>query len=42
MTNPASPKITDNDDGEISATLFGNEIRGWSYKDDAERRIKTD
>ena len=40
MTNPVSPKITDNDDGEISATLFGNEIRGWSYKDDAERRIK--
>ena len=40
MPNPASPKISDNDHGEISATVFGKEIRGWSYKDDAERRIK--
>ena len=35
-----SPKITDNDQGEIFATVFGKEIRGWSYKDDAERRSK--
>ena len=34
------PKITDNDAGEITASVSGKEIRGWSYKDDAERRIK--
>lgn len=34
------PKISDNDHGEISATVNGNEVRGWSYKDDAERRVK--
>ena len=38
--NPASPTITDNDAGDISARVFGKEIRGWSYKDDAERRVK--
>ena len=35
-----SPKIVDNDKDEISAVVLGKEIRGWSYKDDAERRIK--
>lgn len=34
------PRITDNDNGEISASVDGKEIRAWSYKDDAERRIK--
>lgn len=32
------PIITDNDKDEITATLNGREIRGWSYRSDAERR----
>jgi len=34
------PRVTDNDDGEISVTFNGGELRGWSYKDDNERRAK--
>jgi len=34
------PHITDNDVGEITVTVNGSVIRGWSYKDDAERRVK--
>jgi hypothetical protein len=34
------PRVTDNDDGEISVTFNGSELRGWSYKDDTERRTK--
>ena len=34
------PKITDNDEGEITASVSGKEIRGWSYKDEAERHVK--
>jgi hypothetical protein len=34
------PRVIDFDDGEISVRLDGKELRGWSYKDDAERRIK--
>lgn len=34
------PRVTDNDQGEISVTLNEKEIRGWSYKDDSERRAK--
>lgn len=34
------PRIIDNDAGEISATVGSKQIRGWSYKDDAERRVK--
>lgn len=34
------PRLTDNDHGEISVTLGGQEIRGWSYSSDAERRTK--
>lgn len=34
------PRVVDFDDGEISVRLDGKELRGWSYKDDAERRIK--
>lgn len=37
MTNP---RLIDFDDGEISVRLDGKELRGWSYKDDAERRAK--
>jgi hypothetical protein len=36
----SDPRITDNDAGEITAAVKGVKIRGWSYKDDAERRIK--
>jgi hypothetical protein len=35
-----SLRLTDNDAGEISVTLDGKELRGWSYKDDTERRTK--
>ena len=34
------PRVIDFDDGEISVRLDGKELRGWSYKDDAERRVK--
>jgi hypothetical protein len=36
----SDPRITDNDRGEISATVAGKEVRAWSYGDDAERRLK--
>lgn len=36
----SDPRITDNDAGEIIATVDGKEVRGWSYKDDDERRLK--
>lgn len=35
-----TPKVIDNDRGEITVEVFGKEVRGWSYKDDAERRTK--
>ena len=34
------PTVIDFDDGEISVRLNGEELRGWSYKDDNERRAK--
>lgn len=34
------PRVTDNDDGEITVSLNGTELRGWSYRNDAERRQK--
>jgi len=34
------PTVIDFDDGEISVRLNGKELRGWSYKDDNERRAK--
>lgn len=33
-------RVTDNDQGEITVSLDGKELRGWSYADDNERRIK--
>lgn len=39
MTNK-NPRVTDNDGGEISVTLDGRELRGWSYASDDERRGK--
>ena len=34
------PRVTDNDKGEITVTLDARELRGWAYKNDAERRQK--
>lgn len=34
------PKVIDNDRGDITVEVFGREVRGWSYKSDAERRAK--
>lgn len=36
----AVPRITDNDRDEITASLDGKEIRGWSYGNESERRVK--
>lgn len=36
----ANPRVTDNDKGEITVTLNGRALRGWSYANDAERRQK--
>lgn len=35
-----NPRVTDNDRDEITVTLGGKELRGWSYSSDQERRIK--
>lgn len=34
------PRVTDNDRDEITVSLGGKEIRGWSYANDTERRAK--
>lgn len=34
------PRVVDNDKGEVTVTFNGRELRGWSYKDDTERRTK--
>lgn len=40
MSPDTQPRVTDNDQGEITVSLDGHELRGWSYKDDSERRTK--
>lgn len=35
-----NPRVTDDDTGEITVTLCGRELRGWSYASDDERRAK--
>src|SRR5690606_1971618 len=35
-----TPRVVDNDKDEVTVTLAGKEIRGWSYRDEAERRVK--
>jgi hypothetical protein len=35
-----TPRVTDNDCGNITVSLDDRELRGWSYKTDAERRQK--
>lgn len=36
----STPKVVDDDKGQITVTLNGHELRGWSYANDAERRVK--
>lgn len=36
----STTRVVDNDRDEITVTLDGVEIRGWSYANDAERRTK--
>lgn len=38
--NEKQPRVADDDSGEITVTFNGIELRGWSYKDDSERRMK--
>ncbi len=47
MTSPTTttvevlqPRVVDNDRDEITVTLDGKEIRGWSYETETERRVK--
>lgn len=35
-----NPRVTDNDKDEITVSLDGKELRGWSYASDDERRAK--
>lgn len=35
-----NPKVTDNDKGEITVSLDGRELRGWSYVTRGEQREK--
>lgn len=35
-----TPRVIDNDRDEITVTLDGLELRGWSYASDSERRQK--
>src|SRR6185437_11819265 len=34
------PRVADNDGDEITVTLDGKELSGWSYSSDQERRTK--
>lgn len=33
-------RVIDNDQGEITITIDGRELRGWSYSNDDQRRMK--
>ena len=35
-----NPKVIDNDKDEVTVSLDGVELRGWSYKDSAEHHTK--
>lgn len=37
---PTIPRVTDNDEGEITVSLDDKELRGWSYANDSDRRQK--
>jgi len=34
------PRLTDNDEGEITVSFNERELRSWSYGDDNTRRVK--
>ena len=34
------PRVVDNDHDEITITFEGRELRGWSYRNEEERRKK--
>jgi hypothetical protein len=36
----SNPRVIDDDKGQVTVSLYGKELRGWSYADDAERRQK--
>jgi len=36
----SAPRVVDNDRDEITVTLDGKELRGWSYESETERRTK--
>jgi hypothetical protein len=38
--NPKQPRVIDNDRGGVFVTYEGRQVRGWSYQNDDERRIK--
>lgn len=35
-----NPRVSDNDQGEITVSLDGKELRAWSYANEDERRAK--
>lgn len=35
-----TPRVIDNDRDEITVALEGEEIRGWSYATETERKVK--
>ena len=41
MLKLGNPRVIDDNAGEITVVLNGLELRGWSYSNDNERRIKT-
>jgi hypothetical protein len=40
MKTPNFPHLIDNDEGEITVTVNGEEIRGWSYANAEEQWLK--
>lgn len=40
IKNALVPRVADNDRDEITVSLSGKEMRGWSYTNDSERRVK--
>jgi hypothetical protein len=40
MNKPNFPRLIDNDEGEITVTVNGVEVRGWSYANRDEQYLK--
>lgn len=40
MSAQHTPRVSDNDRDEITITLDGKQVRGWSYASENERRTK--